>query len=522
MKLEKERGTIYMSNNPKIKNLGELTDILSKLKAKGKKIIHCHGVFDLMHPGHIRHFRAAKSLGDILIVTVTRDEHVNKGPGRPVFSQELRAESIAALECVDYVAVNLWPTAVRTIKMLGPNIYVKGQDYSDVEKDETCGIILEREAVESVGGRIHFTDEITFSSSSLLNEHFGIYPEHVGSFLKNFKQKYPANQVAEQLGGLKDIKALVIGETILDEYHFVAPIGKSPKGTHIAAKLLSEETHAGGILACANNLASLCGHVELITAIGKNDNKEGLIRGKLKPNILPRFFHYEQAPTIVKRRFLEPAYFTKLFEIYICDDNFAIELEDGIGNYIADALSKQNYDLVLILDYGHGLLTPKLINLLCSSKVFLAVNAQTNTANMGFNPITKYPRANYFCLDMPELRMAFADKHSDLEKLIEKLGKRVSPPGAVCVTLGPRGAIMYNPEDKTMFNIPVFSQNIIDTTGAGDALLAITAPCVAKGFPPELVGFIGNAVGALAVTIVGNREPVGAAQLLRFITTLLK
>jgi len=237
---------------------------------------------------------------------------------------------------------------------------------------------------------------------------------------------------------------------------------------------------------------------------------------------LPKFFYYGQAPTIVKRRFLDSAYFNKLFEIYVCDDSLAIELEDKIGDYIADVLQKRNYDLVLILDYGHGLLTYKLINLLCSNNIFLAVNAQTNAANMGFNPITKYRRANYFCLDIPELRLAFQDKHSDLEKLIEKLAQSISLPGAICVTLGPHGAIAYNPEDKTIFNIPVLSQNIVDTTGAGDAFFSITAPCVAKGLPSDLVGFIGNAAGALAVTIVGNREPVGTAQLLKFITALLK
>ena len=511
-----------MSHNPKIKDLDKLANILSKFKTKGKKIIHCHGVFDLMHPGHIRHFQAAKALGDVLVVTVTADKYVNKGPGRPVFTQELRADTIAAIEYVDYVVINFSSNAIEIIKKLQPDIYVKGKDYADAERDETRGIILEREAIESVGGRIHFTDEITFSSSSLLNEYFGIYPEQVGNFLKSFKQKYSVDQVVKQLRGLKDIKVLLIGESILDEYHFVSPIGKPPKGTHIAAKLLSEEVYAGGILACANNMANFCGHVELITAIGKHDNKEKLIRGKLRSNILPRFFYYEQAPTIIKRRFLEPSYFNKLFEIYICDDKFAIELEGEIGNYIVDVLQKQNYDLVLVLDYGHGLLTPKLINLICSSHTFLAVNAQTNTANAGFNPITKYSRANYFCLDLPELRLAFQDKHSDLEKLIKKLGQRISFPGAICVTLGPRGAIIYNPEDKTMFNIPVLSQNIVDTTGAGDAFLAITALCVAKHFPLDLVGFIGNATGALAVTIIGNRESVEAESLLRFITTLLK
>ena len=205
-----------MALNQKIKNLDKLALILQKLKNSGKKIIHCHGVFDLMHPGHVRHFHAAKALGDILIVTITPDNHVNKGPGRPVFTEELRAESIAALECVNYVAINLWPKAAETIIKLKPDVYVKGNDYAEADKDETRGIFLEREAVESVGGRIHFTDEITFSSSSLINEYFEVYPEPAKNFLKNFRKRYSADEVIRLVKNLKEMKVLLIGETILD------------------------------------------------------------------------------------------------------------------------------------------------------------------------------------------------------------------------------------------------------------------------------------------------------------------
>src|SRR3989344_295729 len=245
-----------MALSQKVKNLDELALILQKLKSDGKKIIHCHGVFDLMHPGHVRHFHAAKVLGDVLVVTITPDKYVNKGPGRPVFTEELRTESIAALECVNYVAINLWPKAVETIKILRPDVYVKGGDYAEADKDETRGIYLEREAVESVGGRIHFTDEITFSSSSLINEYFEVYPEPVKNFLKNFRERYSALRVIEQLKGLKKLRVLLIGETILDEYHYVAAIGKPPKGDHIAAEIIGEEVHAGGVLACANHVAN--------------------------------------------------------------------------------------------------------------------------------------------------------------------------------------------------------------------------------------------------------------------------
>src|SRR3989304_5291458 len=135
----------------KIKTLEELARISDSLRRKGKIIVHCHGVFDLLHPGHIRHFEAAKRIGDVLVVTLTKDEYVNKGPGRPVFNQRLRAESIAALQSVDYVAINEWPTAVETIRKLKPDVYVKGSDYRDPRDDLSRKITEEELAVKSIG-----------------------------------------------------------------------------------------------------------------------------------------------------------------------------------------------------------------------------------------------------------------------------------------------------------------------------------------------------------------------------------
>ena len=513
-----------MALNQKIKSIDELALILQKLKTKGKKIIHCHGVFDLIHPGHIRHFHAAKALGDILAVTITPDRYVNKGPDRPVFTEELRAESIAALECVNYVAINLWPKAAETIIKLKPDVYVKGSDYVEADKDETRGIFLEREAVESVGGKIHFTDEITFSSSSLINEYFEVYPEPAKNFLKNFRKRHSADEVIGLVKSLKEMKVLLIGETILDEYHYVAAIGKPPKGDHIAAKFIGEEVHAGGVLACANHVANFCGSVDLITAVGKSDSKEEFVRASLKFNVNPHIFSYPTAPTIVKRRYVNQIFLNKLFEIYVIDDRPSPELETEILTHLTAIFSeKEPYDLILVLDYGHGLLTPALINLICDQNCFLAVNAQTNTANAGYNSVIKYRRANYFCLDEPELRLAFSDKYSDVNQLLTGLAERVSlPGGAITVTRGHLGSVTYDVTNNRFFEAPVLSQKIVDTTGAGDAFLAITAPCIARNIPMDLVPFIGNAVGALAVGYLGNRSAVEEAPLYKFITALLK
>jgi len=155
----------------KIYDLKSLSKRIKNLKDQSKTIVHCHGCFDLMHPGHIKYFQAAKKKGDILIVTISPVKYVDKGPDRPVFSQQLRAESIAALECVDYVSINKWPTAENTLRLLKPDIYVKGQEFEKLE-DETGKLQKEYKIIKEIGGSIKFTHEIVFSSTKLINKYF--------------------------------------------------------------------------------------------------------------------------------------------------------------------------------------------------------------------------------------------------------------------------------------------------------------------------------------------------------------
>ena len=155
----------------KILEIRELADRVARHRSEGKTIIHCHGCFDLMHPGHIKYFQAAKMMGDVLVVTISPDRFVDKGPDRPVFNEGIRAESIEALECVDYVAINKWPTAEETLRLIRPDIYVKGQEFENME-DKTGKVQKEVDVLKEIGAEIQFTHEIVFSSTKLLNKYF--------------------------------------------------------------------------------------------------------------------------------------------------------------------------------------------------------------------------------------------------------------------------------------------------------------------------------------------------------------
>lgn len=504
----------------KIKTIGKLTEILEQLRKQGKKIVHCHGVFDLLHPGHIKHFEAAKRKGDILVVTITKDEYVNKGPGRPIFNQHLRAESIAAIESVDFVAINEWPTAVETIKRLKPHLYVKGTDYAKKDDDLTGKIYEEEEAIKSIGGSLHFTDEISFSSTALINTFLTPYPEEAKDFFLKFKKRHTVKQIIDSLKEIEDVKILVIGDIIIDEYHYCIGMGKSQKDNIIATKFLNEEIFAGGVLAASNHLAGFCKDITLVSYIGTKNDYTNFITSHLKSNIKTKFYYHKDAPTVVKRRFVDPAFLNKLFEICYLED--ANHLPHSLENEICDYLNShlKEFDMVLVADFGHGLITPKIVKTLCKKASFLAVNVQTNSANIGFNLITKFPRADYICIDEPELRLACHDRFSNLEKLILKISKQISC-NKIIITRGHRGSLTYSKKEG-FTEIPIFSKEVVDRIGAGDAYFSITSPCVFKNNPMRIVGFIGNAVGAIKVLIVGNRSSVEPIPLFKYINTLIK
>jgi len=509
-----------IDSTAKIKTVEELAVLLKKARKTGKKIVHCHGVFDLLHPGHVKHFQAAKSKGDILIVTLTKDEYVNKGPGRPVFNHHLRAETIAAFGCVDFVAINDGPTAVEAIKKLRPHFYVKGSDYAQKREDITGKIYEEEEAVRAVGGMLHFTDEISFSSSSLINAHFSPLPEEAKNFLAEFKKKFSSGKVLQALDKTEKLKVLVIGDIIIDEYHYCVGMGKTSKDNIIATRFINEEVFAGGVLAACNHIAGLCPDTTLLSVIGTANDYRPFIASHLKPKIKTNFYYSKAAPTVVKRRFIEPSFLTKLFEICYLDEKNLLppELEDEICDYLNRHL--QDFDMVLVTDFGHGLLTPRIIQAVCEKANFLAVNVQTNSSNIGFNVVTKFPRADFVCIDEPEIRLALQDKTSSLESLTLKVSKRMKCKNVI-ITRGHRGSLAYSKKDG-FSEIPVLSKEVLDRVGAGDAFFSFAAPCVCARKPMELVGFIGNAVGAMKVLIVGNRASVDPISLRKYIAALLK
>ena len=510
---------LRLRRNEKFRELEDLAKELESFREENKKIVHCHGVFDLLHVGHIRHFKEAKGMGDILVVTETPDRFVEKGPHRPAFGEDLRAEAVAALDCVDYAAINKWPLAADTIRLLKPDFYVKGPDYKDPEKDVTGGISTEEEAIVSVGGRLVVTEDISFSSSNLINRHLPVFTKAVKDFLEKFSSRYSAADVLNYLEQAKTLKVLVVGEAIIDEYQYCEAIGKSSKEPMLAVKRLSTEIFAGGVLAAANHLANFSDHVGLLTFLGEERPHEHFIKQGLNPKVEKKYLYRKNSPTIVKRRFVENYFFTKLLEVYEINDS-VLSAEDNQS--LCDALRREipKYDAVMVLDFGHSMLTEDAIQILCKEAKFLGVNAQSNAGNLGYNTLSRYPRADFVCLAENEVRLEARDRRGDLKRIVTDVSKRLDC-SRIAVTRGSNGCLCYSREEGFV-EVPALAGQIIDRMGAGDAFFSLAMLCAAQKAPMEVIGLIGNAVGAQAVATVGHRRSIERVPLFKQIESLLK
>jgi len=503
----------------KIQSLENLPILLSKLKSEGKKIVQCHGVFDLLHVGHIKHFKEAKTFGDILIVSITPDEFVHKGPGRPAFSTSLRLEALSELESVDYVVVNKWPTAEEIIKIIEPNIYCKGPDYKNPLDDLTGKITQEVDAVKSVGGKIIYTNDITFSSSSLLNKFGNIYSKEQELFIRNIGDKYSFEMIQKKVEELSKVKILIIGETIIDQYVFCEALGKSGKEPVLVLRDLETQEYLGGSLAIARHLSSFCKNISVLSFLGEDNGYKSFIEKNMEDNINLNFLNKSNSPTIVKRRFVDSIDRKKVLGVYSINDDLLKENEEDKFIESFDSISKE-HDLVIISDYGHGVITPKIADHISNSDKFISLNAQVNAANIGTHSIRKYHNVNCLIINESELRHDMRQREGNIEKMAITL-KDIINSKYTAVTQGKNGAFLINGE-KIPERAPGFASQVVDKIGSGDAFLALLSVCLYANLDEKLALFIGSLAAAQSVETLGNSVPVSKPKLLKTISHLLK
>jgi cytidyltransferase-like protein len=450
-----------------------------------KKLIHCHGAFDLVHIGHLVHFEEAKALGDVLVVTITADRHITKKRS-VTFTEDHRARQVAALEIVDYVAIVQEPTALSAIEALHPDVYVKGPEYADLTLDKSRSIFHEMRVLEGYGGRIHFTSGESFSSTKL--SHFLLAAPEASQrnpLLRNervlFKDishcGFQLEQLKAFLARAHALRVCVVGETIIDEWVDVTLTNLSTQSRCVAGLETARTRQIGGVGIIASHLAAFVRQVHCFT--------NGLTM-ELPPTIQVTNMSPGQ---LIETRFVDRETGRPVFKSRSC--TLAGAPADGLPEF-------DEYDLVLVADFGHGLLDRAAINdrIARSDRAFVAAMAQVNSSNYGYNLPIKYVGADYYSLNRIEAELCVHERQLPLSDLVDRLTALLDCE-AVSVTDGGQGAMAAARGER--FGLPSLSVSAVDTIGCGDAYFALSAVAACLDLPAPQIALVGS-IGAAAMT----------------------
>jgi len=506
----------------KVLSFEEASGRFEALRKAGRRIVQCHGTFDLIHPGHIIHLEEAKALGDVLVVTVTDEKHVNKGPGRPCFNDALRTRTLAALECVDHVILVPFTAAVEAIRLVRPDVYCKGREYEDASNDVTGNIRDDVSEVHAHGGEIRYIGSVVFSSTKLLNRHFDHLPDTVKTFCRDLAARVSSKDFLAMVESFRDLRVLVIGDTIIDQYAYLKVQGLTSKNRMISGRFLRQDTHLGGALAVVRHVKQFCDNVRFVSLLGGEPWVDELLGGALSAQE-DATVRDPDFTTVVKKRYVEPMLqgneISKLFSINYIEEKPPAEVtrKKLLESVRAELKS---CDVVLLADFGHGLMQQELRDLVQQEAPFLVLNCQTNSNNHGFNIITRqYRRADAFSLDLQEIMLSCGRRDPDCDRELADMAARFGSKYA-WLTRGSVMTIGQAPDTASVY-IPPLVTDVTDTIGAGDAFFSLAGLAAGRRLPLDVATFLGQLAGAQAVTIVGNERPISKPALLKAAMSLL-
>jgi rfaE bifunctional protein nucleotidyltransferase chain/domain len=495
--------------------------LFEKLKKCGKKIVHCHGAFDLIHPGHVSHLEEARKMGDVLVVSITAAPYVNKGPGRPVYNDEQRMAFLAALQVVDYVVLVPFPGAIEVIGKIRPDIYCKGLEYADPQNKTDQRIHEDILEVRKYDGDVKFVGSPLYSSSKLLNTFFETIDPTLREYLGNFPEGQAIQKIDESLEKISKLKVLVVGDLIADRYIYSTVQGLTSKARILSVRPKFEETYMGGAFAIARHVQSFASTTHLVSLSGKESWLKMAMNqdyGKLDTSLLISDEDYQ---TVVKERFVEqPGQRKDLIKIFAVNrlvESPTLSQKRRLISLLKKILPE--YDVVILADYGHGMIDDGVQQILEQKSPWLALNCQTNSYNHGYNLITKYRRCDLFSLDEAEIRLAFANKTNEPALLLKQLVKLLRPKSGH-LTLGSAGSLLC--KENEVHACPAVTRSTVDTVGAGDAYFAVASLFDFVEAGPAITSFMGNVAGGMAANIIGNKDAIESRNVAKNAMFMLK
>ena len=493
----------------KIKTAEELAKILGQFP-RSEKVVMCHGVFDVVHPGHIRHLFYAKSKGSVLVASITSDIHINKGIYRPHIPQDLRALNLAAYELVDYVIIDEFDTPIHNIKIIKPDIFAKGYEYSP-NSEVSSKTSEEVQEVSNYGGELIFTPgDIVFSSSNLINlAPPKIKIEKLIFLMSRFKISF--SELINTVRELKDISVHVVGDIIVDRYTECTMYGGQIKTPTMSLKYESERSFVGGAGVVAEHLRAAGAKVKLTSVVGE-DLFGSFVNDHLdKLDIETNLIIDRNRPTVNKNAIVVGNY--RLIKIDTLDNR---SISDDILNRFKSDIEKSDSDAIIFSDFRHGIFNKRTTPLLIDSipaGVFKVADSQVASR---WGNITEFKDFDLITPNEREARFALADQDSGIRSLASELFDACNTK-LLILKLGDRGILTCMSDNhesvESFFVMDSFVNNLVDPVGAGDALLAYSTLSMIKTKSPIISSIIGNIAAACECEHDGN-QPISPSEII--------
>ena len=498
----------------KVKTAEEIFQLVGK-RPREKKVIMCHGTFDIVHPGHVRHLLYAKTKGDLLVASLTADAHILKANFRPFVPQDLRAFNLAALECVDYVVINSEPKPLKNIELIQPDYFAKGYEYT---KDGIHPKTFEEKAVvEAYGGEIIFTPgDIVYSSSHIIeNDPPAIAPERLMTLLE--AEKLDFDDLRKNLDKVAGLKVHVIGDTIVDSYTQCTMIGGMTKTPTMSVRFEEQQDFLGGAGVVAKHLKAAGADVTYSTVIGR-DNLGVFALDNLKAaGVTCQPIVDSTRPTTNKNAIVAGGY--RLLKVDKVDNR---AISDRIVDQLIEQIRDTEADIVVFSDFRHGIFNRGTIETMTETLPKGAYRVADSQVASRWGNILDFVGFDLITPNEREARFALGDQDSTIRPLARELYVK-----AQCKTLilklGERGILTYrslNPLDpRAFFNVDSFVDHVVDAVGAGDALLAYASLIMAVTGNEVVASILGTLAAGVECEVDGN-IPVGPADVIRKIDSI--
>ena len=500
-----------MSPKRKVCTLEELLSVRRAAAAAGRTVVHCHGCFDIVHPGHVQYLQFARGQGDVLVVSLTADPQVNKGAARPLIPEDLRAANLAALECVDYVYVNPDPTAVELLDALRPDLYVKGREY---EANHDPRFLAERDTVTRHGGRVVFSSgEIVFSSTALIGGSGGLEVFN-DEKIRRFRQQHGLTgpSLHHALSAMRGLRFVVVGDYLLDRYHQCDASGIAGEAPVMNLRLLRSDDHDGGASTLAQHLAALGAEPTLITGLS-DDAQSSEIRSRLASRGVDVDAVVNRRQVATQHRYLVDQ--SKMMKV---DEGATAPLDSRTVDLVIDQVlaAADGAAGVIFGDYGFGMITGLLLErimpLLRPRVPLIAAGVSGPQASL-----LRFRDVDLLCPSERDVRQQLNDTQSGLNAVMYRLF-RGSGARQALVTMDKQGLVAFDQCQVTQPGeawerklrgayLPSLGGSAVDSLGCAEALLATASATLAVGASLHAAAYLGSLAAALAGQQLGN-QPV--------------